>query len=292
MDHHNQSFFGQKTGLILDSAGITDPWIFIRCLRKKDTGQWEKPSANEGKKVKLNLLELIAIVQTLKCDGKWGTVHKYQEDQTQIVVENSQGSVKIQIGGYLKQFKFPESTLLLLLLEHILSEKIIHATGGSHGKTDKPSDSMKKDLRARASDEIEFVSTTTGSENEESPIPTELESFENPFDDSTPQVAPTPSSSSLPSPSFNPGEWLKSLQTMNEYVLVPGDILASRAKSVNFQVLNGKALWVPISQTMGSTDAATLNGLWIRKWLITKKLSEIFPSLAPESQPLSLEVVP
>jgi len=61
MDNHNQSFFGQKTGLLLNSADPSEPYIYLRFLKKKGDGTWEKPSNREGKNIKINLLEQIQI---------------------------------------------------------------------------------------------------------------------------------------------------------------------------------------------------------------------------------------
>jgi len=284
MEHHNQSFFGQKTGLILDSAGIADPWIFVLCLKKKETGQWEKPSANEGKKIKINLLEIIAIVDVLKHEGKWGTVHKFQEEQTQIIIEQQQGLIKLQIGGYLKTFKFPESTFFLMLLEHILEEKICNATSGNHAKSEKL-EPLRKAEKLENSETIEFIPTMTTEHSNSIPmmeteeVSENTEDFENPFESSNAmkQKSSVKISELNPESSLKPADWFKSLKGNNEFVLVPGEILATRDKSLNFQVLNGKSIWIPISQTQGSSEASTLGGLWIQKWLVTKKLSDIFP---------------
>ena len=50
MKRHSQSFFGQKTGIILDSADWDNPCIFMTFIRKLTHDNWEKPSENQGTK--------------------------------------------------------------------------------------------------------------------------------------------------------------------------------------------------------------------------------------------------
>ena len=64
-DTHSKSFFGQNTGLIVSSSSKTDPYFFIRCIKKKPGGSWEKPSSGEGKVVKCSLDEIVMILEVL-----------------------------------------------------------------------------------------------------------------------------------------------------------------------------------------------------------------------------------
>lgn len=126
---HTKSFFGQNTGLILQSAFKTDPFIFLQCIKKKTNGNWEKPSKGEGKITRFSLEEIVMIIKVAKNElEKWGTYHKYNESTTQISI-NWQGDVLwINIGEYSKKLGVPEIEILKLLLDHILQEKIIYAT--------------------------------------------------------------------------------------------------------------------------------------------------------------------
>jgi len=69
MDRHNYSFFGQKTGMLLDSAEIDQPCLYLRFLKKKQDGSWEKPSQGQGKNIKLNLIEMIAILRIFRTEN-------------------------------------------------------------------------------------------------------------------------------------------------------------------------------------------------------------------------------
>jgi len=84
-DSHNYSFFGQKTGLILQSSSKHDPYIFFRVIKKKDNETWEKFSSGEGKNVKFSLEEMILILQVLNKEvTMWSSYHMYRENNTKI----------------------------------------------------------------------------------------------------------------------------------------------------------------------------------------------------------------
>ncbi len=131
-NNHSQSFFGQTNGIILSSPSKTDPFIFLRCIKKKPDGIWEKPSLGEGKTIRCSLEEIVMILQVL--EGKtpsWSGYHKYKEKNTQISVNwegNSQDKLWIRVGDYSKMFGFSQVEILRLLLIHILKEKIEFAT--------------------------------------------------------------------------------------------------------------------------------------------------------------------
>lgn len=75
---HRYSFFG-KTILIIQSPSIEEAFIFLTCIRKKQDGQWEKPSHGEGKTVKCNIEEMAMILQVMKFTIKfWETYHDYK----------------------------------------------------------------------------------------------------------------------------------------------------------------------------------------------------------------------
>lgn len=110
MYRHQYSFFGQKSAVILDSGPWEDPHIFLRFLKKKEDGSWEKPRNKEGKNIKLNMLELVALLAVCgKKSPKWSTVHKFGEETTPISAEIIKGTppkedtMSISIPGYVKQ---------------------------------------------------------------------------------------------------------------------------------------------------------------------------------------------
>ena len=85
VDRHNQSFFGQSSGMTLISASKSDPFIFIKCIKKKNDGNWEKPSLGEGKTVKCNLDEIVMILEVLKGKRKaWSSYHNFNDSKTSI----------------------------------------------------------------------------------------------------------------------------------------------------------------------------------------------------------------
>jgi len=130
-DKHNKSFFGQSTGMFLQSSSKTDPFIFLRFIKKKESGTWEKPSIGEGKTIKCSLEEIVMIVKVLKRNLKsWSTVHIFKEEKTSISV-NWEGENKIwfNVGNYPKMLTIAQIEILILLMNHILAEKIEFATG-------------------------------------------------------------------------------------------------------------------------------------------------------------------
>ena len=133
-DIHNKSFFGSSVGMILDSTSKTEQKLFLTFLRKKQDGSWEKPSNNEGKKISINLEELVWILEVLKHKiPDWSTIHKFEDTSTSISIswekgEKEQTKLSIQVDGYKKYLNHAESILLTRLLDHILEEKITFST--------------------------------------------------------------------------------------------------------------------------------------------------------------------
>ncbi len=133
-DIHNKSFFGTNVGMILDSNSKTDQTLFFTFIRKKQDGSWEKPSNREGKKINLNLEELVWILEVLNNhEADWSTVHKFEDSTTKISVswvKDAKETDKLcfQVNGYKKYLNFAESKILTRLLDHILEEKIVYST--------------------------------------------------------------------------------------------------------------------------------------------------------------------
>ena len=131
-DTHNYSFFGQSTGLFLNSPSKSDLSVFITCIKKKHDGTWEKTSKGEGKKINLNLEEMVMFLEVLKGKNEsWNTYHEYQDEKTPISIKwesEKKERIWINIGTYNKILTFPQIVIFRKLLKHILKEKIEFAT--------------------------------------------------------------------------------------------------------------------------------------------------------------------
>ncbi len=129
---HSQSFFGQNTGLIINSSSRVEPYIFLRCIKRKSDGIWEKPSSKEGKVIKCSLDELVMILQVLNRKTlNWQSFHSYKNNKTSISFgweDEKAKTLWINIGNYSKMLSFAQSEILKLLILHILKEKIKYAT--------------------------------------------------------------------------------------------------------------------------------------------------------------------
>jgi len=145
MDNHNYAFWGQSTGMTLESAGKEDAFIFFKCIKKKSDGSWEKFKKGEGKAIRISLEEIIMILQVLnKKLRNWTTYHTYKEEKTPISLtwENGKNDkLWVNIGDYAKMLKFPQIEILRMLLEHILQEKIRDATGSDRKEKKSESNS-------------------------------------------------------------------------------------------------------------------------------------------------------
>jgi hypothetical protein len=132
VDKHSQSFFGKSSGLTIQSSSKDEPFIFLKCIKKKGDGLWEKPSKGEGKTIKCSLDEMVMISEVLhKRIENWSGYHNFNDTKTQISFkwENERKErLYINIGSYSKMLSFSQIEILRLLLNHMLSEKIEFAT--------------------------------------------------------------------------------------------------------------------------------------------------------------------
>ena len=135
-DQHSQSFFGQNTGLIINSSSKSDAFLFIRCIKRKSDGIWEKPSAGEGKVIKCSLEEIIMILNVLNRKAlNWQSYHTFKDNKTSISFgweDEKAQTLWIHIDKYSKMINSAQAELLRLLLTHILDEKINYATSSPH----------------------------------------------------------------------------------------------------------------------------------------------------------------
>jgi hypothetical protein len=132
VEFHSKSFFGQNTGLIINSASKFQPFIFFKCIKKKPDGKWEKPSKNEGKLIKCSLEEIVMILEVLNRRSlNWKSFHSYKAIKTLLSFswENETAdTLWINIGDYSKMLNHAQVEILRLLMSHVLKEKIIFAT--------------------------------------------------------------------------------------------------------------------------------------------------------------------
>lgn len=130
-DAHNQAFFGQKVAVIVETNKKEEPFIFIRCIKNKGIKDWERPSQNEGKTVKISLEEIISILLVLTGKSQeWKATHGFKNGKTEISLkrDDEKEIIWFTVDDYKKPIKTPQTELLNKLLKHILTEKIKHAT--------------------------------------------------------------------------------------------------------------------------------------------------------------------
>ena len=167
-DYHTKTFFGQKKAVILTSPAKTVPYIFLSCIIKKQDGSWESLSSQEGKTVKMSIEEIICILEVLnKKSANWRGTHVFKERKTEIYVgweSEAREVIRIKIGDYVKKLRFPSLNLFILMLEHILSEKVEFATSGTFDTTEEQNEDEGQygvfSERITARDGLQIVETT------------------------------------------------------------------------------------------------------------------------------------
>ncbi len=58
--------------------------------------------------------------------------------------------------------------------------------------------------------------------------------------------------------------------------MIPGEITSRRGKAISFQVNGLNEIWLPISQLKDAEFADQIGGVWVKDWLIKKKIADIF----------------
>ncbi len=116
--------------MFIQSSSKSEPFIFMKFIKKKGDGSWEKLSTREGKTIKVGLEEVVMILEVLKKKMKsWSTVHSFREDKTPISVSwEGDNKIWFNIGDYPKMLSFAQIEIIKLLLVHLLEEKIEFAT--------------------------------------------------------------------------------------------------------------------------------------------------------------------
>ena len=126
---HSYSIFGQSAGMLINSKADDLSW-FVRFIKKKPDGSWEKPSQGEGKVIKFSLDETVMILRVLNgLHDKWTTVHDFKSQKTQISFSKDENGVFwINAGDYAKTLNFAQVEVLRNLVIHFFHEKIECAT--------------------------------------------------------------------------------------------------------------------------------------------------------------------
>jgi len=220
---HSKSFFGQNTGLIINSSSNLEPHFFIRCIKKKHDGTWEKPSRGEGKVIKCSLEETVMMLEVLnrKCPN-WSSYHSFKDNQTQIAFEWEDEKARtlwIKIDKYSKMLNFAQAEILRRLLSHFLEEKIVNATVSSNNTAKNKS--MKKNFFDKLSQD---VNNDTMVESHDSPP--DIDIITTPIDQKTRDFT-------------------------KEKINVDGSIQGETKKALLIQFNSGDELWIPKSTIHG-----------------------------------------
>ena len=125
-DRHKKSFLGESTGMIFESGSWTDSFFFLRFIKKKHDGSWERPTQGEGKAVKFSLDDMTYIIRLLHgVETFWATTHYFQDQQTEISFKWEKNEVLwIHVADYSKKLNNREIEVLKSLFEHVFQEKI------------------------------------------------------------------------------------------------------------------------------------------------------------------------
>jgi hypothetical protein len=251
MDQHSQDFFGQKSGLIVSTDAKENPYLFLTCIKKKANGDWEKYS--EGKKVKLSLLEIVAISDILNKKRKlWSTFHLYKEEKTPISFtwdEKAEDLLWINVDEYSRPLNYPETELLRLLILHILQEKIECATIRK-----EPTESEKAEIK-----ESTQVKLEEDTELHQKSIAAKKKS--------------TKKTSILPETSETGKERNKTKDSEEETMAVMGIIKIITDKAILIALENNDEIWVPKSSFVGEFNlhSSNLQQFTLKKWILEKR---------------------
>jgi hypothetical protein len=302
MQRHRYSFFGKKVGLLLDSGDWNHPNIYFRFIKKKNSGDWEKPSAKEGKTLKFSLLELISIINTLEQPGsKWSTVHRFQGDSTPITFKHKGNHMMIFLQNYHKYLNDAEIALITALLKHIFQEKIQYATGNKisdqnkipNSNSNRPSVSNKINNKQTHSSIGNFsnkISRNVQNKGnlqrkklgQSSSLDKNIQINKNEYSNKIGTISTSRQDYSQYKDSnqeiqtrSRAKEWLNSLESKEDCYLLPGHIEARSQKAVAFQIKNFNSTWIPISCVKQAHSSSVNKGLWVKKWFVQKRVQDI-----------------
>jgi hypothetical protein len=284
MQQHRIPFFGQKTGMILESPGADQPHIFLRFLKKKDSNVWEKPSAKEGKVLKLNLLEIIRLRDLCMAEkDTWSSVHAFGSEKTSFSFEKEGKNIKIALQGYSKFIQYPESELLKEVMIHLVHEKVENATNSGNTTTKNDNSQEYESKPASVAPENPYLSDEIDL-NADVEIPEDIEDVPPKL---PPKVPPTaaispkpngkPTSNTAPAEMpKNINEWLTKLKINGEFYEVFVNVTRRSEKAWLAKAPLVKEFWVPLSviDPTAATSVDTTGQLRIKKWWIERNLDK------------------
>ena len=132
VEYHNKAFFGSKVGMFLDSGSWTSLFFYLKFIKKRENGKWEKPSLREGKSIKFSLEDTALILRVLNREElNWKTVHVFKENKTYISFQwdkTNKEHLHVNGGDYHKMLNYAEIIVFRSLLEHVFAEKIARST--------------------------------------------------------------------------------------------------------------------------------------------------------------------
>jgi hypothetical protein len=303
MQTHRIPFFGQTAAMIVESPGWDNPVLFLRMLRKKEDGKWEKCKPGEGRVLKLNLLEMICIRDLLAKDhGTWTTFHTNKEEKFKIALEKTEDTLKINIAEYAKLIKYPETVLLHELLCHLVQEKIEWATNStpkkSENSTSQPSSSRTASIKPSTPSTPPTLPSHAASLPQKvtppPPNPAQHEEdislvvnadIDYPFEEEEEiirkeEIKSQTTLASNPISENNPGkdervEWYMHLLAEGKFVFIPGNIIETSPKAVRFQITQKNQIWIPKSVIKPPLPDTGADRVLVEKWWLEKNLEKV-----------------
>lgn len=250
VDEHSQNFFGQKTGLILSSNAKNDPYVFIRCLRKKKNGKWENFS--ESKVVKISLLELVSIYDVVDHKRKlWNTFHQFNDIKTPISFawdEYDDDLLWINIDNYSRPLNYPQTELLRRILHHLIDEKIEFSTIREEYNENRQ---KQKSILRENKKKSKKVNSTYGSSVHEQ----KQDDFHVPTQDAKHSYPNNKSRSN------------------DESSKLTAKIKIGRQKALLLILKDGKEIWVPKSTILSpyNEDDKSYQEFTVKNWILEKR---------------------
>ncbi len=219
--------FGINTGLIVNSSLKSKPDFYIRCIKKKPDGSWEKPTAGEGKVIKCSLDEIVMILEVLnRRQLNWTSFHTYKDIKTSISFgweDESAKTLWINIANYSKMLNFAQAEIFRLLLTHILKEKIKYATQGNRGNSNNIESGTSSEFKDTDYRKIEQTTHSI-----------ETRPIEKSIDQTIEIKSKISNSSSQNIPS-------------NDMTTIMGTIKGKTAKALLITFKTGQEIWIPKS---------------------------------------------
>ncbi len=251
---HTQNFFGQKTGLIFSTNKKEESFMFIRCLKKKKNGEWQK--FNESKVVKISLLETISILDVLNGKRKiWNTFHSFNNTKTPISFawdEYDSELLWINIDDYSRPLNYPETELLKRLIKHIVNEKIEFATIRKELRTENNGTAIREQP-------VKIENTNRNYRSEKS--------IREPSSKNYKGYSTTPKNNK--SNNVN----IKNNMSEDDFASLRGKIKMAREKAILLILDNQEEIWLPKSTIKGDYDLNTSDSqnFIVKKWILEKR---------------------